>query len=194
MSGARPGTVIDAVLKAVKQSGNLPTDTAYLDHQPDMAGEDAGVSLPVVSVHPLSNIRLNRFNTDKVGYTTDSDGNRTGRVYHAEYTLDLQLDVWTAAGSSHDAETLGQQVWDALYQHDDAGPDKPLPHPDQSGATLDAVWRFKLRRGETAHDLTASPTLRRWRMDLGAWSRHEFTTDETYAAKVVYPDDSNVTT
>lgn len=190
MSDARPNEIVSAVRKTIENSNNLPSQTSYLEHEPDLQGEDAGLHLPLVTVRPISNLRIRNFNTDRVGYTYDAQGNQTGRVFEAEYRLNLRINIWTAAQSSGpDVRELGEKVWDALYPHDTAGPDQPLP--DMQDFDPDAVFRLTVRQGEAANDMTMTPSLRRWRMSVWAWATHEFTTTESYVTGVTIPGDGD---
>lgn len=186
---ARPDELVSAVLRALDNSSRLPDDLSYLDEEPDTTGSDANVKLPVCSIQTIGGIRLDPFNTDQVDVLTDKDGNAVGRIYHSEYRLDLQLDVWVAEGSSHDADTLGNKVRSVLYNYDSAGPSGFLK--DNQGQNITDVWRFRVGDGERRDDLTMTPSLRRWRQELALWSYEEFSTTEDYIAAVDYPQEGD---
>lgn len=189
--GIRPDASMEAVLRAVKDSGLMPASLNYIGHEPNVSGEDANIKLPVVTAQPVSNIRLSDFNTDRVDYTTGTDGSgntvRTGRVFTAEYRLDVQLDIWVADGSSHDVDTIGNDVWTALYEHDSHGPAKAFV--DENGASIESISKFQVRDGEPANNLTYTPAIRRWRQMVTLWAYHRFDTTEDYVATVDVPSE-----
>lgn len=174
----RPRHIIDALIRSVKQSGYLPDDMEYLPYEADRSGADGNIKLPLVEVQPVDQIDIQDFNTDRVEYITDDDGNRIGRRFHAEYRLRIQFDVYAAQGSSYDARELGTKLWQALYRHDSAGPNQPLPAED--GSDLSITWSIHVEDEQPAHDLTTTPALRRWRIDVVVRSAMEFDTTESY--------------
>lgn len=183
--GLNPDDAVSAVRNTVEQSGKLPAELSYVEQEP--GDEERDIHLPALILHPLSAIRIVDHNTDFDGYVTDSNGNRTGRVFTAEYRLDIQLDIWTASGSSYDERTLGNALHTALYPHDSNGPGKSLIGDD--GQPIESVWKFRLNDGEQANDLTGTPTLRRWRQDVSMWAYHRFDTTADYSSTVSYPSD-----
>lgn len=184
--GLNPDNATSAVRRAVENSGRMPTALDYLEQEP--GSEDRNVTLPVLVLHPLSKTRIVDFNTDFVEFVTDSSGNQVGRVFTAEYRLDLQLDIWTAAGSEYGERDLGNKLHSALYAHDSNGPEKPLP--DENGNDIDSVWRVRVGDGTQANDLTGSPSIRRWRQDVSLWAHHRFDTSESYVTEVSVPDET----
>lgn len=179
---------MDAVKRTVEQQGIVTSDLNYIEpgNEPDTTGSDQGVKLPVFVIQPLDKIALDEFNTDRVGYVTDSDGNQVGRIYHSEYRLDLQLSVWVAEGSKHDVDEIGNDVWHSMYYHDEGGPGNPLP--DANGNPVPTVFKFRVQDGTRDDDLTRNMTLRRWHQDVAIWAAHEFKTTEDYIATVEFPD------
>lgn len=179
----RPEHIIDGLIRSIKNSGKMPSDMNYLPYEAARTGQDGNIKLPILEVQPIDEIQIQEFNTDVVDYNTDEAGNQVGRVYHAEYRLDLQFDVYTAQGSKHSARELGSKLWSVLYQHDSAGPNRPLPAED--GGEMDVAWRFEVGDGQPAHELQTTPTLRRWRIDVAVWSASEFETEnEQYVTDV----------
>jgi len=171
----RPEDIIDGLMRSVKTSGKMPSEMNYLPYEASRNGQDGNIKLPIVEVQPIDEIQIQDFNTDVVDVKTDDDGNAIGRIYHSEYRLDLQFDVYTAQGSKYDARELGTKLWSVLYTHDNAGPNQPLPAED--GGDMDASWRLEVGDGQPAHELETTPELRRWRIDVSVWSASEFETD-----------------
>jgi hypothetical protein len=172
----RPEDIIDGLIRSIKESGKMPSEMNYLGYEASRTGQDGNIKLPIIEVQPIDEIRIREFNTDVVDVKTDEAGNQVGRIYHAEYRLDLQFDVYTAQGSKHSARELGTRLWSVLYQHDSAGPNRQLPA--EGGGEMDASWQLEVGDGQPAHELETTPTLRRWRIDVSVWSASEFETDD----------------
>lgn len=183
--GLNPDEALSSVRATVEHSQQMPTDLDYIEQEP--GDENRDITLPVLVFQPLTAIRLSDFNTDFDGYVQNDAGDDVGRVFAAEYRLGIQLDIWTASGSSYSERTLGNKLHDALYPHDTSGPGRPLL--DENGNPIDSVWKFQIEDGTQANDLTGTPTLRRWRQDVALWSFHRFDTTEDYVATVDYPSD-----
>jgi hypothetical protein len=173
----RPQEVIEAVVDAVKSSGRLPDRTNYVGYEPNIDTES--IKLPLLEVVTVTSARIAEHNTDEVGTITDDEGNEVGRVFDALYQLTIEVNVWTAQGSKHDPNVLGDSVYTALYDYDSAGPSKEL---------ADDVWRVRLGDGGPDEDFTTSPTLRRWSQEVDIWAYETFTTDEDYIVDVSVPE------
>jgi len=175
--GLSPDEAIRQVRLAVENSGLMPDKMDYVEHEPS---DNDNTGLPATIIQPLTEAQISNFNTDRVGFVTDDDGNRVGRVFNSEYRLDLQIDIWVAEQSDYDERTLGNNLYKALYEYSSSGPSKSL---------ADEVWRFRVGDGTTANDLTTSPVLRRWRQDFTLWAYHRFDTTEDYVSSVNYPSE-----
>lgn len=179
---ATPHEILTTVRDTLDNSASVPDSVNYLVAEYDASGEDANVSLPVVQLTAVGVVNLNEFNTDLVGYVTDSNGNQVGRRYHSEYQMEVQVDVMTVDGrteANESIEPLTKAVRNELYKYDSAGPDNTLD-PD--------VWRFHVDDAERADNLSTTPAIRRWRQDLSCWSHEVFETTEDYIATVNFPD------
>lgn len=164
---ARPDTVLDAIVEAIRTSGRpeIPSSTSYATFQLDTDGGQANVSPPVIEVTPIGAVRNDPHNTALVGHSTDDNGNKIGYIFEAPFDMEFQLDVWTAEGDGHDPDDIGRGVRFALYEYDgtfDAGPyPKTLPDPD--GGVVDDIGHLSIDEGSPEPDLTMTPALRRWR-------------------------------
>lgn len=172
----RPKKVIEEVVSAIQQSGNLPSDINYVGYEPNIDTEP--IKLPLLEVVTLSEARISEHNTDEQGVIEDDSGNSVGRVYHALYNLTIEVNVWTAQGSKYDPNDLGDKVYASLYPYDTSGPSNEL-HED--------IWRVRIGDGEPDEDFGTSPTLRRWSQEVDIWAYESFTTDEDYIVNVDIP-------
>lgn len=176
---------MQAVARGIADAGVLPDDMGLVLHEADLESEDANVAMPTLEIQLTNNDRVHLHNTDLVGWTTDVDGNKAGRVYHAEYELTLEINIWTAAGGDHDANELGNKLRNALYQYASHGPGQKFTYDD--GERIDDIFRFEISTGARADDLIQTPTVRRWRQEVELWAYEEFTTTEDYIVDVNYP-------
>lgn len=188
-----PSDVLDHIQRALEDNGGIPSSVSYLTHEADSDGADADVKLPIVQITPVSSARIRAFNTDKVGYTTDNNGNQTGIVYDAEYEMMVQVDVLSVddrTDSAEEIDPLTNSVRTALYEYDSAGPGKLFE--DSDGNPDEDVWQVELDEGERADDTAMTPPLRRWSQDLTVWANEEFKTTEDYITAVDLPDEDAV--
>jgi len=178
----RPKEVIEEIVTAIRESGALPDNTNYVGYEPNIDTEP--IKLPLLEVATVSSARIDEHNTDFQGVIEDDDGNTVGQVFHALYNLTLEVNVWTAHGSQHDPDDLGDAVFSVLYQYDSSGPSVSL---------ADDVWRVRVGDGEPDNDFTTSPTLRRWSQEIDVWAYETFTTDEDYLVNVEVPSSDGFT-
>lgn len=183
-----PPEIINIVADAMDASNSIPNSVTYLRQRADFSGGDAKITIPVVQLRPVAVTELNAFNTDRVRFKTDSEGNQVGEVYHAEYTMTIQIDVMTIEGRSapgEDIESLIPSIRSTLYQYDSAGPSRELD---------DSIWKFQLGTSQRQDDLQTTPTVRKWRQDVDCWSYEVFETDEEFieAFDFTDPNDSDV--
>ena len=180
-----PQDVLEAIVRALQQS-DVFSAGGYQTEQLDLEATNNRLPQPFVSFQPVSKVRADQWNTDRVGYTTDADGNRTGEIYEATFDpMDVQADIWVAEGNaSLDATELGGNFEEALYHHDSQGPD--VPFPDGDGGTVDDIEEFLIGDGRRQDDL-AGPGIRRWRHDLTVAFTMRVTTDAEYVEVVETP-------
>jgi len=180
-----PQEVLDAIVRALEQSPGFDGGS-YATEELDPSGAGNRYEQPIVTLQPTSTVRADQWNTDRVGYTTDDQGNRTGEIYEATFDpMDVQADIWVAAGNTQlDATALGGDFKRALYRHDSQGPEKPFP--DGDGGTVDDLKEFLIGEGRRQDDL-AGPGVRRWRHDLTVAFTMRVTTDAEYVEVVGTP-------
>lgn len=186
-----PSECIQAIQRTIQEAADLPSSTTFMTEQVDLSNSNRNIRLPLVETQTISQIRIEDFNTDRIGYIRDDEGNRVARVFHTEYMCDFQIDVWTGARSRYDPDEMGRNIREALYVHDKAGPDKPFR--DENGDPIDDIWNFRILDGGREDDLTMSPSLQRWRQDVELWAYEEFVSTEDYIEHVILPTDEEIT-
>lgn len=180
-----PRDAMETVARAVAQSGKLPAEMSLLLQEADASADDADVDLPLLEVTPVEVDNVVVSNTDLVGYVTDDDGNRTGRIYFSEYEMTVSLDIWTTKDDGYDPDDLGEKLRASLYPYSSYGPQQPFLDDEQN--PIDQITYFRLDTGERTDDLIQTPTVRRWSQEVELWGCEEFRTDEDYIANVTYP-------
>ena len=191
-----PADTMDLVARNIADDDHLPNEMSVIFHEADTENEDADVDLPLLEVQLANSDRVKINNTDLAGFVVDEnppnsdiDEAKTGRIYHAEYELTLELNVWTTAEDGYDANKLGEAVRTALYPYSSYGDQKPFL--DEEGEPVDEIFRFIISDGTRADDLIQTPTVRRWRQEVELWACEEFVTSEDYIVSVDYPSDGD---
>lgn len=186
-----PQDVLDAIVAALTHSTAFDGGD-YITEEIDAPGANSRLKQPVVELQFIAGARAEQWNTDRVGYTTDDSGNRTGEIFEPTWEdVEIQADIRVAAGNAQlDATELGGNFERALYRHDSQGPD--IPFPDGNGATADDIEDFSVGEGRRQDDL-AGPGVRRWRHDLSLMFTDRVTTDEEYVEVVDTPTGSSAT-
>jgi hypothetical protein len=95
-----------------------------------------------------------------VGFVTDQQGDREGEIYESVFEIDIQIDIYLAAGDDRNVTTLGGRLRRALFTHDSSGIDAPFP--DDGTGVVDDIRDFDVGTGQRADDLSG-PGIRRWR-------------------------------
>ena len=177
-----PEDVLQAIVRALQNSTAFDGGST-ITHEADLDGEDNRLVQPWVELTPIGQVRATEWDSDRVGFTTDDSGDRTGRIFRASWSMDVQATATFAAGNdSYDANTLGGNFQTALFPYENQQEDKPFP--DGDGGTVDAITSFVVGDGEVDNDL-AGPGLRRWRQELAV---------DFYAERVVDESDAQITT
>jgi hypothetical protein len=162
-------TVLRGIAHGIREQGSstLPmSELTFATIELDNRGQHADLEPPIVELTPVDHARNIRHNTDFCGYVTNTDGERVGRRYRANFTMDITVDVVTAARSDHDDRELASEIRDALWYYDSAMLSNPLPDPDTADASLTDVSHLTVVDGEPDNDFGMSPTARRSRILL----------------------------
>jgi len=185
-----PRSSIEAITKAIADSGKLPSELSVLLQEADQTYEDADVDLPLLEIQITEVDNVSVENTDFVGWTTDEYGNQTGRIYYSEYEMTLQLALWTTKDDGYDPDDLGEKLREALYPYSSYGPQESFK--DDQDNSIDQIFYFRLDNGERTDDLIQTPTVRRWTQEVELWASEEFRTTEDYIVSVDFPTDENL--
>lgn len=155
----RPQEIAEAVRRGIENSGRLPAEMSYLTRTPDTQGEDAHITYPACVITQVSVTRDEDRSTDLVGYHRNAQGQAIGRIFDMTFQQELQVDVYTAAGSSWNVNDLMDSVERALWRYDSQLRHDLLPAEDGSG--ISEVWSFTLGQRRPADNLAKSPSERR---------------------------------
>lgn len=176
-------TAISSVRNTIEQGSYLNAINEIIIREVDFEGEDSAIKSPFMEITVVSNVQSDPHDTNLVGYETDANGNRTGRIFSASFELDLQMDIYVAAGDAgHDATDLGTELFRALRKHDER--EQSLPLPDSDGNPLDDVTHFRLGDGDRNDDLSMSPSIRRWTKEARLSFKDDVSTSEPYVKTV----------
>lgn len=173
-----------AVVRAVQNDGDLPQNVSWRTESVDL-DTDAG-KLPIVEAELVDVTELDEFNTDRVGFTTNDQGQQTGRIYRSRYSVLIRMTIWTAQKSASDLTALSDGVRSALRRYESSGQDKSFV--DENGDVIDDIWRFDIINSERADRLTYTPPARRWTYDVRVWGYEEYETDESPIGSISTPD------
>jgi hypothetical protein len=157
-------TVIEATARAIATASRLDGLSQVLTYDPNRAQEDASVRTPTIALSVVANSREDPAADPLAGYTRNADGAKTGRIFERAYRMELQADIYTLQGDGHDPDTLADDLATALrrYNRDERGDFLE----DADGNALSTIRDVRVTGGQRADDLTASPTIRRWRSSI----------------------------
>jgi len=161
----------------LRRSQKMPEDMSYVLREPDVEGQDAAVSVPVTILQDTDTTRDDPANSNFNGYLTNDAGEEVGKIYETHWEMSLQIDIWTAAGSDVDVDTLGQQLHEVLYAYDTRGPDKTFV--DEDGEKREMIYDFTLQDGSRDDNLDQTPTIWRWRQQARVRGAELLTTTST---------------
>lgn len=187
-------TVLNGISVAMETA--VPDLTTALPREADPT--DNTVSWPHGEILIVSNVRSSPYNTDLVGYATDSNGNQIGRIYDALFDIELQLNVWIAVPSdAWDVQSLGNQLRRGMYKYDN-GRISPDPLPDGSGGTLDTVSNFTIDGGGELPVEEENPPLRGYQLTVSFRFSDRIDTsveygEMDYVETVDHPSDGDLT-
>lgn len=182
--------VLDGMSALMEES--VPDLTTALSKE---AGpEDNRVEYPYGEIILVSNVRNDPWNTDLVGYTTDSQGDRSGYILDAKFDLEAQLSLWIAVPSDNwNVQALGQQLQRNLRQYDENHP-YPEPLPDGSGGTLTDVEPIRIiNGGELPVRTNQDPPARGYQLTVSVRFTDRVSTDEDTIKTVDIPHSGDLT-
>jgi hypothetical protein len=159
----RPQQALESVVRAIDESPLFePNDIITDEFDPE--GRNNRLQTPFVVVLPVGTQRVQNHNTDRVGFTTDASGDQTGGIFETIFEMQMQLDIYLAAGDDRNVTTLGGRLRDALLTFDSAvlATEFPPPSPSADSSLPDDIRDFDAGTGQRADDLSG-PGVRRWR-------------------------------
>jgi hypothetical protein len=187
----RTDEVLTAVGRALQQSSAFDGGS-YIYHLADFGDSDTGLTEPVVEIRPERKARADSAQSDRVGYTTDADDNRTGRVFRTGWELEVAVTIYVSAGNSEfDPTQLGYDLETALLPYDSKQLGQNLP--DGDGGTVPDVTRFRVGEGHREDDLDEQLS-RRWKQVLHVDFHDTVTTSDPTITTVESPQSDEVTT
>lgn len=168
--------VLTGTAQAMEDS--VPDLTVALPREADEA--DNTVRWPHGEIVIVSNVRADQWNTDFVGYSTDSNDNRVGYIYDAKFDLELQLNIWIAAPSDDwDIQALGSQLERGLRRYEDAR-HYPDPLPDGSGGSLTNTEPITIVNGGELPTESQNPPHRGYQVTIAFSFNDRIDTSEEY--------------
>jgi hypothetical protein len=192
---ATPEDILKGVAQAMEDT--VPSLTTALSREADPT--DNTVEFPHGDITLVSNLRADQWNTDVVGYATDSNGNRVGYLLDAKFDVELQLNIWLAVPSEqYDVQSLGSELERGMRRYDQNRPD-PDSLPDGSGGTLtDAGPLRVIGGGELPTQEGANSPLRGYQVTIELRFTDRIDTSEEYGEldyidSVDIPSDGDLT-
>jgi hypothetical protein len=152
---------IEIIARTLDEHPEMPDEMSYLTHEADTDGSDAAVTVPVVEMQDIESGRDDPSNSNFIGYLTNDNDEDVAEVYETKWEMELRMDIWTAARSSHDVDELGKTMRKILYTYDSRGPDKQFT--DETGVVEEGIYDFSLQEHLRDDSLTETPSVRRWR-------------------------------
>lgn len=171
--------VLDAIIRALRDSGRLPTEMDYLNHEADDAA-DAAETFPAIELHEISDTE-DETNSTLVRRLYDDTNSHVGNLHHFPHTLDVQMDIFTVAGNSeYNPSQLSGLVDRVLKRYD--GRVRNDFFLDENGEEITQITDIRAGQGERRDGLTSNPALRRYIQRLTVDYRRELNTLEEYGA------------
>jgi hypothetical protein len=186
-----PKECVDAIARALGTADELPPELSVLIQEADIDQDDADVDLPLLEMQIIDADFTEVHNTDRVGFLTDDEGNKVGKVFDSEYELTVQLSLWVTHKDEYDVDKLGADLRRALYPYSSYGPDQQFW--DEMGAPIERISHFELGVGERADEFIQTPTVRKWDQLVELSAAETFRTNEDYIVNVDSPESDELT-
>lgn len=155
----RPQEALETIQRGIEASDAF-NPPSIITEEPDFQGRNNRLHTPFVTITASGTTRNTSLNTDRVGFTRDTAGNVNGEIYEPVFRMNMQVDVYLAAGDDRSVTELGGRLRRALLQFDSAALDDDFPD-DGTGIVPD-IRDFDAGTGQQADDLSG-PGFRRWR-------------------------------
>ena len=159
---ARLSHVLDGLAQAMENG--VPELTTALSREADET--DNTVEWPHGDITIVSNVRADQWNTDFVGYATDTDGNQIGYLYDAAFDGEFQLNIWQAAPNvDYDIQRLGGKM-ERHFRQFENNRYSPEPLPDGEGGVLNDVSRVRIMDGGQLPTESANSPIRGYQITV----------------------------
>ena len=159
---ARLSHVLDGLAQAMENG--VPELTTALSREADET--DNTVEWPHGDITIVSNVRADQWNTDFVGYATDTDGNQIGYLYDAAFDGEFQLNIWQAAPNvDYDIQRLGGKM-ERHFRQFENNRYFPEPLPDGEGGVLNDVSRVRIMDGGQLPTESANSPIRGYQITV----------------------------
>ncbi len=170
----------------------VPDLTTALDHEADPA--DNAIQWPHGEIVVVSNARADPWNTDKVGYVTDTNGNQIGEVLEARFDLEIQMNIWIAVpNETYDIQVLGETLERGFRKYDVNHTD-PQTILDPDGGVISDQKKLRITGGgELPTNPNADPPHRGYGVMCELRFKDVVETSEDYIETVDIPDDGDLT-
>jgi hypothetical protein len=152
---------IEVIVDTMERQPKLSDNISYITHEADPDGRDANVPTPVIEVQDLNVTRDDPSNSTRIDYLVDDNDNRIAELHETKWEMRLQIDVWTASGSSNDPDQIGKDMREVLYTFDSRGPDKRFV--DNENDPVEGIYDFALQETVRDDSLSETPSVQRFR-------------------------------
>jgi hypothetical protein len=159
--------VLRALVRAIEESSQLDasvqSELTLSTVELDAGGEHSNVTTPIVEFIGRDEARRRPTNTDLVGFTTDSQGRRNGRVYEAIFRTEIECNTITSQVDPFDGREISYDVARTLRPYTDQIGAKQFTDIDTDDDNVGgSIQRFQILSRDPQHDFGMSPSMRRW--------------------------------
>jgi len=190
----RNSTVCQSLATAINESPELDASIrealTISTVEFDAEGEHANVQAPAVELVARDQMRMQPTNTDLVGYTTDDQGRRNGRVYETLFDTTIAVTTITSQVDPFDGHRISHGIERTLRPYTDVLGEQALPDPRQGEPDpLEQIERVTQSSLSPTHDFGMTPTMRRWELTYRLVFTDCIVTQEAPIETVITPDD-----
>lgn len=189
----RVDTILESLVVASRQSDALPSAVTYSTIELDAEGDHSNVSPPIIEFKVDTLERDQSRNSERVGVTTDDDGNEEAYVYTVWFTAVIDVEVLTVTNTSITHRELENGLQKSLYPYDAHGLNKQPPDPTDPTEPLRDVSWIVYEGTERANNFGFNPTVRARNPTIEVGFTHEFLSTEFTEHEILESIDINPT-